>query len=506
MRDFLRRHRRKIVVVTAVGAGLYYAWAYAKSKLRELTDKASDERVARDNLKRRFRQNQQDATLNVVGFLPELAEKILDALKVEAVTAELQAQKSVRSFDPSDDTASIRSGFSEITHSQLGASAPGMQGRRSKLELWNEVKIMSLTRIFSLYYAIALLVIFTRVQLNLIGRESYVSSVMSIVIPSSSSGGGGGFGMSQSQSMPQIQLRDEGEEYRQTFDTPLNRQYMTFVWWLLNRGWQPLVHRVRAAVEQVFGRLEVREDVTLAQFRLLTSRVRSIVEFNGDGDDHHNWLPYLLPDDAADELEVLLQGGAFEDDAEMVEPGISPELRAVLDETREELDSQETALLISRCLDVALQGLVETRLRDALKSRDRTRVANVLPVVTREAHLVAHAGLDDESDDGDDGAARSSHAGRRGTSLAGYSLSSTADLAGAGGGRVGPGPSPLGGSGGGGAGGAGRGMGSADAVTSNDYLRGINNLHELDGLAARLFTKFEPLEAAAAAAAARAEQ
>ncbi|BFZ57308.1 peroxin [Savitreella phatthalungensis] len=513
VKDFLRRHRRKLIAFTAVGAGLYYAYQYAASKLREVTDRASDERTAKENLKRRFRQNQQDATLNVMGFLPELADRILDALKVEAITAQLKSvgrsnASGISGLAGEDDTASMRSGFSEITHSQLAASgmAGGGGDRKSKLELWNEVKITSLTRIFSLYYAIALLVLLTRVQLNLIGREAYVASVMSIVVDKSAaeaaaaSGGAssnsGGitsylpasasayFGLGQNDLNPRIQLRDESEEYRMTFDSPLNRQYMTYVWYLLNRGWVPLVARVRSAVEQVFGRLEVREEVTLAQIRLLTSRVRSIVEFNAAGDDHHDWLPYLLPlQDTDDELEVLIEGGAFEDpsdssdaedfsdddnnnhphthprSSEPVRREVSSELRSLLAETRSELGSQEAALLISRSLDAALHGLIEVRLREVFDGRDRNRVAKMLPVVTREAHLVAAAANTTTSPPSSQPNTFRPPGG--GVAATGY-------------------------------GGVDGRIDDEDAAAANDYLAAINAIPELDGFAARLFTSFDP--------------
>lgn len=413
MRDFFRRHRRKFLTLGVVTAGAYYAYTYATSKLREISDRATDERTAKDNLKRRFKQNQQDATFNVIAFMPELSEKILDALKVESITAELQAQKQGRGGGggstttggslAEDDTASIRSGYSEITHSTLG--------RRSKLDLWNDVKITSITRIFSLYYCISLLVIFTRVQLNLIGRSSYVASVMSVVdvdgeakitLSDESLGGDGGNGGTETSAI----------------NSKLNREYMTFVWFLLNRGWSGVVDRVRAAVEDVFGRLEVREEITLSQIRLLTSRVRGVVEFNDAGDDHYDWLSHVLPP-RDQEVTVLRAGGQAVDD-EIAAAAVSPELRHLLDESAREMGSQESALLMSRCLDVGLGQLLEQKLKTAFAGRDRLRVANVLPVMTREAHVVV-----------------------------------------------------------------------GDNRAPNAFLQGVNEIAELDGFSARLFTSFE---------------
>lgn len=383
VRDFLRRHRKKLLTLGFVTASIFYAYNYATSRLRDLSEKASDERQAKENLKRRFAQNQRDATLNVVAFLPELSGKILEELKVESITAELQAQKQGRSTQTSsvgdqgnsvggpasmlDDTASIRSGFSDMTHATLHA------GRRSKLELWNDIKITSITRIFSLYYCIALLVILTRVQLNLIGRSNYVNSVLSVI---AEDGGA------------RIRLRDatsdEEEEDAMTEETMLlNRRYMTFVWFLLNRGWRGVVQRVQVCVTEVFSRLEVREEMTLSQLRLLTSRVRSMIEFNGTGDDHHNWLAHVLPGRGSqEELDIC----------KLASPelqSVPDDLRQLLDESAKEIDSHEAALLVSRCLDAGVTGLLEVKVRRAFGARDKLRVANILPVMTREAQYLA---------------------------------------------------------------------------------------------------------------------
>lgn len=121
----------------------------------------------------------------------------------------------------------------------------------------------AITRSIVLIYTLSLLTIFTRIQLNLLGRRSYLSSVLALASPEGSS----------------IRLEDHDDD-SQAFgnDFETNRRYLTFSWWLLHRGWKNLMEDVRVAVEEVFGPLNPREDITLNKLSELILDVRKRVE------------------------------------------------------------------------------------------------------------------------------------------------------------------------------------------------------------------------------------
>lgn len=77
-----------------------------------------------------------------------------------------------------------------------------------------------------------------------------------------------------------ISLENHEDDIGQTFgnDYETNRRYLTFSWWLLHRGWEDLMEKVRTAVIEVFGPLNPREDITLAKLSDLTLQVRKKVE------------------------------------------------------------------------------------------------------------------------------------------------------------------------------------------------------------------------------------
>jgi peroxin-3 len=176
-----------------------------------------------------------------------------------------------------------------IHTSQLADSSndgSSQRSKRSKTQLWSEIKIScachrsttecrnnmliqnptAITRSIVLIYTLSLLTLLTRIQLNLLGRRNYLSSVVSLASPTSNTS--------------TIRLEDHDDEIGQAFgnDFETNRRYLTFSWWLLHRGWKDLMEKVRAAVEEVFGNLNPREDITLNRLSELMLEVRKKVE------------------------------------------------------------------------------------------------------------------------------------------------------------------------------------------------------------------------------------
>ena len=214
------------------------------------------------SLRRRFQQNQEDCTFTVLALLPTVSENILESIPVENITHELQQQKAEKlgrstatsEISPSElstgtkntpevaqeagqDEESKSQGEQSQTGSQTGESfvhtsqmgqstfAEAAKAKKSKLQLWNELKIQSMTRTFTMIYTLALLTLLTRIQLNLLGRRSYLSSVVSMASPP------------PQESTISLENHDDDRaenSYGSDFET--NRRFLTFSWWILNRG------------------------------------------------------------------------------------------------------------------------------------------------------------------------------------------------------------------------------------------------------------------------------
>lgn len=124
-----------------------------------------------------------------------------------------------------------------------------------------------MTRSFTLIYTLALLTLLTRIQLNLLGRRNYLSSVIALA--------------SHARHEDRINLQNNDDDraeqsYGNDFET--NRKFLTFSWWLLHRGWRSIMEKVEAAVTDVFGPLSPREELTIERLSYLLVEVRKKIE------------------------------------------------------------------------------------------------------------------------------------------------------------------------------------------------------------------------------------
>ncbi|PWY85734.1 putative MFS transporter [Aspergillus sclerotioniger CBS 115572] len=417
---WFRRNRKGLAIGAGViGAG-YLAGQYLLSKILEARERMSSDRIARENLRRRFEQNQTDCTYTVLALLPTAAEDILEALPVEELTKELQKKRAERlarlnagegtgsdlsSVSPSitdDDRRSLSSFQSDgfVRTSQLGESTFEGGGpprpKRNKTQLWNEVKITSITRSVTLIYTLSLLTIFTRIQLNLLGRRNYLSSVISMATPPADAS--------------TIRLEDhDDDDLTQTLgnDFETNRRYLAFSWWLLHRGWKQLMDEVQAAVTEVFGPLNPREDISLAKLSELTLQARRKIEGNTEED-----RKYVA---VAREEEHLLEESGVLGVTEPTTPQTTASLRHLLDETADLIDSPTFTRVMLLLNNECFQTMIDQCKADAFKSSSqgpvsvpqsftsvatvvpvadisdpKTKLANVLAVLARQAHVIGN--------------------------------------------------------------------------------------------------------------------
>lgn len=237
----------------------------------------------------------------------------------------------------------------------------------------------------------------TRIQLNLLGRRSYLSSVVALAT-------------SSQQATISLENNDDDnseQAYGSDFDT--NRRYLTFSWWLLNRGWLYIMKRVEGAVRTVFGSLSPRDLVSFDRFAELTIEVRKLVEGATQEERRKaKWLTYLLPpredEDLVLEESGILLGGSLQSSQQ------SPaSLRRLLDETADLIESPSFAHVLTLLLDAGFSSLVDKKLaKEAfefpaqpdgnvvvpyskeLKSTKVVLLPKILSVLTRQAHVIGN--------------------------------------------------------------------------------------------------------------------
>lgn len=251
----------------------------------------------------------------------------------------------------------------------------------------------------------------TRIQLNLLGRRSYLSSVVSLAT--------GGNGTPGTISLENNDDDSADQAYGTDFD--VNRKYLTFSWWLLNRGWVDVMQRVEGAVRKVYGHLSPRDTVTLDTFAKLSHDVRSLIEGSAPTKGAGTaWLPYLLPPPGMEEFVLresgVLDSDPLDSDAAAAQgnnnntpssPSSATSLRRLLDETADLIECPHFAHVHTQLLDAGFAALLEHKLVEgvfdsgtlgadplggagnAIVSR-AVLLPKILSVLTRQAHALGH--------------------------------------------------------------------------------------------------------------------
>ncbi|KEI42393.1 uncharacterized protein L969DRAFT_91840 [Mixia osmundae IAM 14324] len=514
LRGYFYDRRRGFAIASASLGGVYLLAQYGFNKLSEMQDKIMTDRAQRENLRRRFQQNQEDCSFTVLALLPTLGNQILESMDVESLTHTLalktqrEKQRQAESSQnrvPSDSTVLVEqdppksapnglpqpepasaepagstsdsvkpeiplnslmptSVFAESAHGLvppaqtigLGDSMASLDAEahrqsaalteqptpaptttdaklvdapeeesepepiedpRSKLELWNAIKLLAFARSISSLYAVCLLALQTHIQLNLLGRYNYVSSVLE-------QAGSGTLDDSQKsfQGLSTLFSSDSSARKPIGISAMTEQRYLTFSWWLLHRGWPQITERVQSVVDGVVASIPLKRQISFGETDQLLKQIRRAIEYEDDDDTPHTFLSALFPDNESDELEVLRQGGLPE-----TETFIDDELRSLLDETQDFVESPDFVYVRRQCLDLlfstflnSLSGSFATTKPSAHKQADApagngafahplqtqheadgaqitditdktARLASLLPVIARQSHMILNS-------------------------------------------------------------------------------------------------------------------
>lgn len=138
--NFIKRHKRKFIFAGALVGGVYVLGKYAQKKIRDLQEREATEYIAQARRQFHFESNQRTCNMTVLSMLPSLKEAIVTQLNSESLTALLKTKPA------------------------------------NKLEIWEDLKIISFTRTIVGVYSTCMLVVLLRVQLNIIGGYLYLDN------------------------------------------------------------------------------------------------------------------------------------------------------------------------------------------------------------------------------------------------------------------------------------------------------------------------------------------
>ncbi|KAF8554544.1 hypothetical protein OG21DRAFT_1051916 [Imleria badia] len=389
LQRYLHKRRGGIIQSAAFICGSYAISTHVSKRLEEVKDKMIRSKVARDNFRRRFQSTHDDVCFTIMALIPTLASQILEDMDVEALTNELQSISRTsrsRTLQPSQNQPRSQSvsGMSSVSdvHSDPGSGSFSVGDRalttsgswiehmsasegpisrpdipmqlsdsiistssslshntensvtsaspRTKGQLWNEVKILALTRTLTTLYTITLLSLLTAVQLNVLGRSRYIDSVRASdraerareQVPDFSLSG-----ILAREAVAKIvdveaiwpawifgdgEDGDEGDGRLDAIPEGTELRFLTLSWWVLHVGWKDVAARIRSSVESVFDDVPLKTKLSPSELSTLIMDVRRRVEMDGTGSKlGARFLSTLLPPTPETTAHVLAQGGAL---------------------------------------------------------------------------------------------------------------------------------------------------------------------------------------------------
>ena len=447
-RTWAKRSLRVVAITTGLIGGLYMFAQYALARFNDMQERLLRDRVARENLRRRFLQNQEDCNFTIMALLPTLATQIFEEMDVESISHALREQnkKPEPAAPPAvseqtgpkpeivpDQPASDEDKTSPVTHPQstdvpqepshgknlapdhppepISAEAEPTvlvseeERRATKLRLWNEIKHTSFERTFTTLYTLVFLSLQIHVQLNLLGRRSYMTA-----LEQQSKRDALGNAQQDANDVEEphyIELHGDGTDDTVRGDASADerlsqdteKKYLTSSYWFLHRGWREVAAYVRRAVHEEVDGMPLKTMLTFSHFEALVERIRDRVERCADNTGvvwaaPNGFRGILLPESERDEMQMLLDAGALETE----NPAITPSLRVLLDETKDYIDSPDFASVFAascnQVFSLFLHNIASSygvRASEVRRTDKPLLLAKVLPLVSQQAQVALNA-------------------------------------------------------------------------------------------------------------------
>ncbi|CAI5770228.1 peroxisomal biogenesis factor 3 [Podarcis lilfordi] len=195
----------------------------------------------------------------------------------------------------------------------------------NKLEIWEDLKIISFTRSIVAVYSTCMLVVLLRVQLNIIGGYIYLDNAA--VCKNGTT----------PLAPPEVQ-----------------QQYLSSIQHLLGDGLTELITVVKKAVQDAFGSVSLKHALSLLDLDQKLQEIRKVIEQPGDRSSSEDTgsqsllCHYMMPDE---ENPLATQAsGLTEGDVATIK---------LLNETRDMLDSPDFNRVLSSCLNRGFSRLLD---------------------------------------------------------------------------------------------------------------------------------------------------
>ncbi|XP_061393163.1 peroxisomal biogenesis factor 3 [Musca vetustissima] len=260
LNDFLTRHRRKFIVTGVVVGGSIFLFKYAQNKLVEMQEKQAREFLEKSRRLQHFESTEKTCNQVILGMGAELMQAIIKECSTDELLEQLK------------------------------------QNPPNKLELWEEMKIQSFTRLTTFIYASSMLVVALRIQLNLLGGYLYQDTTTT--------------------------TDKYGKKKPGKINDDLKQQYLSLIRHFIQEdGLSELVRLIRAKVMAVMRQLPLTKPLSLADIEQLFWSLQMAINSDPSTDPCSKMAKYLLPSQLPDHLsgDMALMQKMFNETLDLLE-------------------------------------------------------------------------------------------------------------------------------------------------------------------------------------------
>lgn len=360
-RSLFQRNRGKLMFTVFSAAALFTTGSIViylvKQWLYRQQQRISEERFAREQIRRRFIQT-QEASLGTVSQLNPVLAIVLnnDNLNIDALFDELKNKKKRNGQD----------------HEGVeGSTAPS----KTKAELWDELKINSLVKLVTIIYTVSSLFMLTRLQLNMLARREYLETAITMdrekkTAATTQSGIMSYLGSWWTGNSAEDSTTPDNNPISMKSDkvTYTNEQaFLSLSWWLLNEGYKKYQTLAQKYVSEEFGPINPTDKLSVLEFNERLSAVFQAINRNllVTGEDGVNLQGTLLPADP--ELYSVLQQ-SLDTEALLILQEDDIVLRRLIHETSQYIESTASTVVLERLMNRSYQYSM-SRIDDTIQSR-----------------------------------------------------------------------------------------------------------------------------------------
>ncbi|MCL7032495.1 hypothetical protein MKW94_002397 [Papaver nudicaule] len=250
IRGFWRRHRRKLIVSAGLlGSGytLYKLYNAHKQRLLDLEEELEAERQTNELVKAQLQAH----------F--ESIQRIADTTTLPYAIHYLQSRIS-EDLDLSDTMKRLIEAKSQ----------PSLLTPAEKIELWERLKILSFVKMVLSLWAMTLLSLYIRVQVNILGRHLYIDTARKL------------------GSSPLLEEADQ-------FGKHGEQEFLATADYLSSYGMTQLIPSMEMAAKEVLNGKHLKDTFSAPALRETIMQILDrFVSINGP----HHWVTYLVPENA----------------------------------------------------------------------------------------------------------------------------------------------------------------------------------------------------------------